>query len=49
MSLGQRIKVICPSNLAYDIQAPGDPIRENSNITFDLELVWYSGAPIPTS
>jgi len=39
MSLGERLKVVCPSNLAYGTRGAGRDIPPNANIAFDIEML----------
>ena len=38
MSIGERIKVICPSKFAYGERGAGNVIPPNADIHFDIEL-----------
>lgn len=42
MSLGEKIYVVCPSNLAYGARGAGNIIPPNTDIAFEIELLDYS-------
>ena len=39
LSLGERVKVICPSRLAYGERGAGSDIPPNTDIAFDIEML----------
>lgn len=41
MSVGEKIKVTCPSNLAYGTRGAGNIIPPNANINFEIELLSF--------
>ncbi len=43
MSLGEKISVVCPFNLAYGQRGAGSVIPPNTDIAFDIELLNFSG------
>lgn len=43
MSLGEKIYVVCPSDLAYGKRGAGSLIPPNSDIAFEIELLDFSG------
>ncbi len=44
MSLGEKIFVICPSDLAYGKRGAGNIIPPNTDIAFEIELLDFSGS-----
>jgi len=46
MSLGEKIYVVCPSELAYGNRGAGELIPPNSDIAFEIELLDFSGPKI---
>lgn len=49
MSVGQKIKLFVPSELAYGAESPSPLIPANSVLVFDLELVAVKSAEAPES
>ena len=43
LSLGEKIKVICPYSLAYGEEGAGDVIPPKSDLAFVMELVKIGG------
>ena len=39
MEKGQKAKIFCPSNIAYEDRGAGDIIPPNSDIIFEIELL----------
>ncbi len=39
MSVGERVKVVCPSRLAYGERGAGSDIPPNTDIAFDIEFL----------
>lgn len=39
LSVGEKVKVTCPSNLAYGSRGAGDAIPPNTDLNFEIELL----------
>lgn len=46
MSLGEKIKVVCPSRLGYGSRGAGGVIPANADIAFEMELIDYEGTKV---
>lgn len=42
MSIGEKIKVICPAELAYGSRGAGGVIPPNTDLVFEIELISFS-------
>ena len=43
MSIGEKISVVCPSDLAYGSRGAGNKIPPNSDLMFEMELISIDG------